>query len=412
MDGARNPFSGEPGKVYLPATKNETGNLSLRAIMTIPNVDDNPARSDRKKRVPEPGASADPDAFDMSRAETQSDFIVVYGPDKKILYVNPALARAMGYAAKTMAGAPLPSYVAEEFRETMTTKMAARHEMGEIPFYEIALLTRDGFRRSVIVRGRPVRYDNIPATLLFLIDITERKALEGQLTARAEELLQISTALQLANKKLNLLSSITRHDINNQLMALKIFIGILETEQSDPALTEFCRKAATAADRIAAMIRFTCEYEEIGITAPAWQDCRIIVDTAAAQVPLGHVVIKNDLPAGMEVFADPLIVRVFYNLMDNAVRYGQKISAIRFFMQEHDGNVIIVCEDDGAGVPADEKERIFDRGFGKNTGLGLALSREILDITGITIRENGTPGTGARFEITVPGESCRFTGTQ
>ena len=48
------------------------------------------------------------------------------------------------------------------------------------------------------------------------------------------------------------------------------------------------------------------------------------------------------------------------------------------------------------------RRRIFERGFGKNTGLGLFLVREILAITGITIRETGTAGTGARFEITVP----------
>jgi signal transduction histidine kinase len=59
-------------------------------------------------------------------------------------------------------------------------------------------------------------------------------------------------------------------------------------------------------------------------------------------------------------------------------------------------------------VAADEKERIFDRGFGKNTGFGLAISREILSITGMTIRETGEPGRGARFEITVPNGAWRF----
>jgi PAS domain S-box-containing protein len=374
------------------------------------NADDKPGRPGRKKHGPDPGADAGPDPFDRRRAETQSEYIVVYGPDRTILYVNPALAGALGYAAETMAGMPLLSFVAEAFREKMATKMTARQETGDVPFYEIALLTREGLNRPVIVRGKPVRYTGTPATLLFLIDITESKELEDQLTKRAEELLQISTALRLANKKLNLLSSITRHDINNQLMGLKMFLTVLESEQSDPTLAEYCRKAATAADRIAGMIQFTREYEEIGITAPAWQDCRTVVDTAAKEAPLGQVVVRNDIPAGMEVFADPLLVRVFYNLMDNAVRYGQKITAIRFSVQQHDGKAVIVCDDDGVGVPADEKERIFDRGFGKNTGLGLALSREILDITGITIQENGTPGTGARFEMTVPPESCRPAG--
>ncbi|MCX6701224.1 MAG: sensor histidine kinase [Methanomicrobiales archaeon] len=110
------------------------------------------------------------------------------------------------------------------------------------------------------------------------------------------------------------------------------------------------------------------------------------------------------------MFADQLVVKVFYNLMDNAVRYGGKITTIRFFVEECDGDHLIVCEDDGGGVAADEKEKIFERGFGKNTGLGLALSREILDITGITIHENGEPGKGARFEMAVPKDMWRIAG--
>jgi len=108
------------------------------------------------------------------------------------------------------------------------------------------------------------------------------------------------------------------------------------------------------------------------------------------------------------VFADPLVVKVFYNLMDNAARYGGKITSIRFSSLESGDDHLIVCEDDGNGVPADEKEKIFERGFGKNTGLGLALSLEILSITGITITETGEPGKGARFEIAVPKGSYRM----
>jgi signal transduction histidine kinase len=156
------------------------------------------------------------------------------------------------------------------------------------------------------------------------------------------------------------------------------------------------------------MIQFTKEYDAIGVSTPVWQDVRTVLDTAAKQAPLGKVVVKNDLPAGQEVFADPLIVKVFYNLMDNAVRYGGKITTVRFSVEKAGDDHVIICEDDGDGVVAEEKEKIFDRGFGKNTGLGLALAREILDITGITIRENGELGKGARFEMTVPKGAYRL----
>lgn len=59
-----------------------------------------------------------------------------------------------------------------------------------------------------------------------------------------------------------------------------------------------------------------------------------------------------------------------------------------------------------------EKEKIFNQGYGKNTGLGLFLSREILALTGMTIRETGTPGKGARFEILVPIGAYRFIGRE
>lgn len=218
-------------------------------------------------------------------------------------------------------------------------------------------------------------------------------------------------ALQRANQKLNLLSSITRHDINNQLTVLQGYREILETELPDTRFAEYFQKINAAGQRIYAMIQFTREYEQIGVHAPSWQDCRTLADTAAKEAPLGQVMVKNDLPCGAEVFADPLIVKVFYNLMDNAVRYGGKITTIRFSVQESGDTHIIVCEDDGDGVRADEKKKIFERGFGKNTGLGLFLSREILAITGITIQETGEPGTGARFEMTVPKEAYRFEDT-
>ena len=150
------------------------------------------------------------------------------------------------------------------------------------------------------------------------------------------------------------------------------------------------------------MIQFSKEYEQIGVHTPVWQDCSTLVDTAAKQAPLGMVVVKNDLPTGKKIFADPLITKVFYNLVDNAVRHGGKITTIGFSVLVSNDKNIIVCEDDGDGIPVEEKEKIFELGYGKNTGMGLALSREILDITGITIRETGEPGRGARFEMVVP----------
>jgi signal transduction histidine kinase len=62
-------------------------------------------------------------------------------------------------------------------------------------------------------------------------------------------------------------------------------------------------------------------------------------------------------------------------------------------------------------VAPEEKDKIFLKGFGKHTGLGMFLIREILSITGMTIRETGTPGTGVRFEIRIPAGAFKFRPT-
>ncbi|MDD5187915.1 MAG: ATP-binding protein [Methanoregula sp.] len=77
--------------------------------------------------------------------------------------------------------------------------------------------------------------------------------------------------------------------------------------------------------------------------------------------------------------------------------------------QPEGNGVTITVEDNGAGVSPDMKGRIFPRGVGKNTGLELFLTREILTLTNITVDETGEPGHGARFELRVPKEGCRFT---
>ena len=221
---------------------------------------------------------------------------------------------------------------------------------------------------------------------------------------------RVEKALNEANKKLNLLSGITRHDINNQLLTLDGFIELLHREIPEPSLEHYFSRITKASSQIAAMIQFTREYEKIGIRAPVWQDLQTLVYSAEKGIIPGQVRFKNDLPAGMEVFADPLIVKVFYNLIDNAIRHGGQITTIRFSFKARNGDKIIVCEDDGDGVVTEEKERIFDWEFGKNTGFGLAISRDILDITGITIKETGEPGKGARFEMVVPPGKFRETG--
>lgn len=226
-------------------------------------------------------------------------------------------------------------------------------------------------------------------------DITEQKRTEH--------------ALALANKKLCLLSGITRHDIKNQLLVLSGYLEISRGSLPDTERTGgFIAKEQKIVDTIAQQISFTRDYEELGANAPVWQNVSALMSQAATRLPVRDVAVDGGDPT-LEIFADPLLGTVFYNLMDNALRYGgEKMTAIRVTWHKNERGLVLVFEDNGAGISADDRARIFDRGFGKSTGLGLFLVREILSLTGIGIAENGTPGSGGRFGMTVPEGAYRF----
>ncbi len=250
-------------------------------------------------------------------------------------------------------------------------------------------------------------------------------AMNEQLQQMVEELQVANEDLQLenttrerverdlaqANKKLQLMTSITRHDLINHLTVLQGYLELAETlEKTDPEKAgEYIRKCISVVQKTTGTIQFTSEYQNIGVTGPVWHNLATCIDNAQRYSTLGSVRLVNEISAGAEIYADPLIEKVIFNLIDNAIRYASTLTTIRFRFRLEGSTPIIVCEDDGIGVPMDNKERIFTYAWGTNTGLGLFLVREILAITNITISETGIPGKGARFELRIPPEGYRVT---
>jgi signal transduction histidine kinase len=220
------------------------------------------------------------------------------------------------------------------------------------------------------------------------------------------ELSRIS--FETANRKLNLLSGITRHDIRNQLTGLLGYLELIREQSHDPEILLLVEKEEQAAQNIVRQIEFTKNYEDLGVSAPLWQDVALSVNALKSSRSLGQVTITTKLK-GLEIYADPLFEKVHENLIDNSIRHGERVKHITFTWLPYANNAIaLVYEDDGIGVHEEDKERIFEKGFGKHTGLGLFLTREILAITGITIKESGTYGKGVRFEILIPQGKYRF----
>ncbi|HSV41922.1 MAG TPA: PAS domain-containing sensor histidine kinase, partial [Methanomassiliicoccales archaeon] len=205
-------------------------------------------------------------------------------------------------------------------------------------------------------------------------------------------------ALKQTNRQLNTLADITRHDILNTLTVLRGRVDLAEMRTADPAFISHLKQEDALLQKIEDQIMFTKLYQSLGLSEPTWQALAAIVDGLE---PRRDIEIINDCDT-FEVFADPMLPRAFDNLFDNAVRHGRHVSTIRVSSKPDGDKLLIRFEDDGCGVPNKEKELIFERGYGRNTGLGLFLVKEILAITGLSISESGEEGRGAVFEISVP----------
>ncbi|MDD1685106.1 MAG: ATP-binding protein, partial [Methanoregula sp.] len=218
---------------------------------------------------------------------------------------------------------------------------------------------------------------------------------------------QADEAIMRANKKLNFFSSITRHDILNLLTSLKGNLELSKESAGSSGIRSSVEKELAAAEAIQNQILFTRDYQDIGIQPPAWQNVREVIVKSCSGIHLGKVEVEV-LITGAEIYADLLLGRVFFHLIDNAIRYGGAVSRIRFTGEESFEELVLACEDDGVGIPADAKEKIFNRQYYGSSGIAMFISQEILSITGISIRETGVPGKGARFEIRVPKGAYRF----
>ncbi len=358
---------------------------------------------------------------------SQAGILTVNLSSNRILDLNHKCARMLQCEAEDLIGSDLDRVLPpSKERDVFLHEVTLNTHSGD---HELRLLTCDNAVRQFLVSGS-LTPSNV--VICSLVDITDRKLaerviqnakneLEARVSERTDELLRANeilkaeiqerkrfeAAIQLANRKLHTLSSITRHDILNQVTAIVMYISMTEEMNTDPQVRQNLKKINEITSLILRQIRFTRDYQNIGTSAPSWQEVSQVVDDARKDLGPVSITVEEVLD-GLEVYADLLLGKVFLNLIDNTVRHGKHATLIRVtYRREEDDTLSLLYEDNGAGIPESVKEKIFRREFYRNTGY---LSKEILSSTGLSIRETGIPGSGARFEIHVPNGMFRFPG--
>lgn len=314
--------------------------------------------------------------------------------ETQIVFANPKSSVIFGHSSENLVNSSILHIIHPDDQEEFST-LLQRARQGEQIHAGVSLraFTSSGELRWLEVGMAEIVWQNIPSMLLLCMDVTKQKIAQD--------------ALVQSNRKLNLLSSITRHDVLNQITILLAYLDLLKKKNKDPDLEPFIGKQVEATQAIRSQIIFTKEYQDIGVKEPQWQNLGNTIATAR-EYGRAELVSWDKRLNSIELYADPLLEKVFSNLISNSLMHGETVSEIRFKTEENPSGLILVYEDNGVGIPQKDKKKIFHHGFGKNTGFGLFLSREILSITGLAITETGAEGKGVRFEITIPRNLYRF----
>ncbi|MGE4275012.1 MAG: GAF domain-containing protein [Candidatus Methanomethylophilaceae archaeon] len=319
--------------------------------------------------------------------------VAVLDSESRILSIN-----------RTPPGSDRP---ANEIEGRMLSEMENEAGMGFTRIFRAACEAGSAVREEALLQGMdgqmihldvsisPVRMPGVGASLYIatINDVTEiRRALLN---------------LHKTREKQQLMESMTYHDIFNQVQVMKGYLELMSAKEGrDRSDLRLFASVEKAADSIMEQMKIIRDYHALGLSDPEWLD----LDHELQRGLEGSGLSSDKMHTrcqGRMILADNSFFKVFHNLFQNTARHGGDVKEVQVSCEElSDGGLRIIYQDDGVGIAAEDKERIFQRGFGRNTGLGMFLVREILHISGFEIRETGT--RGARFEIDVPANLHRL----
>ena len=211
--------------------------------------------------------------------------------------------------------------------------------------------------------------------------------------------------IKLLNEKLRIEGSLVRHDTRNKLAIIEGNLHLVKKKLSEESSTYgYIEKIESSLNSIETIFDFAATYEQIGLEKLLPLKVENVIKQAVSLfVDSPKVRIVNECQ-GLIVLADSLLSVVFYNLIDNSLKHGEKTSKIRIYYRENEvGNLKLFCEDDGIGILDSIRPKLFTEGFstGKGTGYGLFLIKKVTEFYGWKIEETSKIGQGAQFTITV-----------
>jgi PAS domain S-box-containing protein len=315
------------------------------------------------------------------------------------VFVNPRMANMLGYTESEMIGKNLVTFLATPDSELAEHNLEIC-KLGIKGQCEFEFIQKDGTHMYANIAASSIQDDTgeIIGTLALVADTTERKKIEVNLKESHDK-------LEIMNEKLSVVGNLTMHDVRNKLSAVTGYAYLLKKKHSDQAdILDGLSKMEQAVAESVKIFDFAKMYEQLGVEDLTYIDVESKLKEACALFSVSLPNIINEC-RGLTVLADSFLRQLFYNFIDNTRKYGKKTTTIRVHYEKTDQESLkLVYEDDGVGISLENKAYLFKEGFstGGSTGFGLFLTKKMVDVYGWQIQENGLPGEGVKFIISIP----------
>ena len=208
-------------------------------------------------------------------------------------------------------------------------------------------------------------------------------------------------ALTLANQKLQLMNIVAWHDIQNKVTGLRGYVEISKNLIEDAKIAKILQSEEDILRTIYQQLQYTKEYQEIGVQKPQWIYVPNLIRLVISLKDIQGITIRVEID-DLEIKCDPVIERVFYHLLGFSLERERKTTNIAITCKTVSSGIVLFYEDNGKGIPMDNKKDIFVRDVAKFSRFSMFFIHDILEISGMNITETGDPDKGVRFEIMVP----------
>ena len=322
--------------------------------------------------------------------------VAITALDGTMLDANVAMQTFTGYSLEELKKTSIAVlYENPQDRETLLETIKRD---GVVSDFSTRLKRKDVNFVDVVLNVSKFKIGKVSFLRTTIQDVTDRKKAEEALNGVMDQLV-------LVNEKLGVVGSLSRHDVRNKLAVVTGYAYLLKKNHMDQAdVVDGLGKIEQAVKDSVKIFEFAKMYEQMGVEELKYVDVEKTLNEAAALFSGLTIKVSNDCH-GLTVLADSFLRQLFYNFVDNTRKYGKKTTTITVhFEKAETGELRLIYEDDGVGVPLENKPHLFKEGFstGGSTGFGLFFTKKMMDVYGWKIEEKGEPGIGAKFTITIP----------